>query len=101
MHALIFRLDLAGSATSRARGRCGRSLATALGASHGFVAFIALESDDGAVTGLCICVDAEALGEAQRVADAWQRERGGHVQGAPTSAMQPLIAGEVIVQRGF
>ncbi len=97
MHAAIFDIDLGGCAETRDRWRCGRSLATVLDALPGFVAFIAFESEDGATAGLCICVDAAALIEAQRVAEAWQSERGGQ----PQSIMRPLFEGEVIVQRGF
>lgn len=97
MYAAIIRLDLGNSRSMLDRGRCGRSLAAALDEVHGFVAFIAFESDEGAVTGLCICGDAAALNEAQRVATAWQRAH----CGATSSAVQAFSAGEVIVQRGF
>ena len=97
MHASIFRLDFGERASARERWRCGRALAAALASVNGFVGFMALETVGGVVTGLCICVDAAALNEAEQVADAWQRERGRQ----PVSAMQPRIAGEVIVQRGL
>ncbi|HLT17940.1 MAG TPA: hypothetical protein VKZ96_00685 [Thermomicrobiales bacterium] len=101
MHASVFRLDLGDCATPRERWRAGRSLAATLAAVKGFVAFIALEAEDGAVAGMCICVDAEALEAAGRTAHAWQRERGGQIEGQSSSSRQLLIAGEVIVQRGF
>jgi hypothetical protein len=97
MHASIFRFDLGPCAAPRERWRCGRSLAQSLNAVEGFVAFIALESETGAAAGLCICIDATTLDQAQRVANAWQREW----SEAALSAMQPLFSGEVIVQRGF
>lgn len=96
MYATIFRINLC-SSSSRDRGRAGRSLATALDTLHGFVAFIALEADDGQVAGLCICDDPMTLQEAQTVAAHWQRDRCG-----PSSAgLQPIAVGKVIVQRGF
>ena len=97
MYASIIRMDLGDSTSMLDRGRRGRSLAAALDGVSGFVAFIAFESVEGAVTGLCICVDATALEEAQCVAAAWQQERGGEA----SSALQACSAGEVIVQRGF
>jgi hypothetical protein len=79
------------------RGQCGRSLAAALDDVHGFVAFIAFESAEGLVTGLCICEDRAALDAALRAADAWQRAHGRPVD----AVMEALSGGEVIVQRGF
>ncbi len=97
MHASIFRIDFGSCAVTGERWRCGRSLATALNAVEGFVAFIALESEAGVAAGLCICIDATTLDQAQRVADAWQRNSGGH----EGTGVQPIAKGEVIVQRGF
>ncbi|MEZ4520185.1 MAG: hypothetical protein R3A46_00880 [Thermomicrobiales bacterium] len=111
MHASIFRFDLGSNTSPRERGRRGRTLATALAAVPGFVAFLALESEAGWLAGLCICIDPAALARAQQVAADWQREHGCHSHPSPClawgqdpalgSAMQPLITGEVIVQRGF
>ena len=101
MHAALFRLDLDSSATPAERASSGRSLAAALSVLRGFVAFIAIEADDGHAAGLCICLDAEALGEARQLAASWQRERGGQVKGASDCANEPIFTGEVIVQRGF
>lgn len=97
MYGSIFHFDLGRDASPRDRWRWGLSLAEAIDAVSGFVAFIALESEDGALAGLCICVDAASLAEAGQVAEAWQRAHGGQAG----SAMKALIAGEVIVQRGF
>lgn len=97
MHASIFRLDLGCARTARDRWRASRALATALDAVHGFVAFLAIEDEDGAMAGLCIYVDAAALEEIQRAAEDWQREHGG--QRPPV--IQPLMTGEVIAQRGL
>jgi hypothetical protein len=109
MHASMFSLDLGSSAASRNRAQRGRALAAALAALPGFVAFIAIEAQDGTVTGLCICVDAEALEVARRKAVDWQREVGGAIHSEPAHgvriqdpiAMGALVTGEVIVQRGF
>ncbi len=97
MHASMFHIDLEGRASSRDRDQSGRALATVLGAVPGFVAFIALEAEDGTVGGLCIGVDAGTLEGMRQVMEAWQRERGQ----ANVSNFQPLISGEVIVQRGL
>jgi len=114
MYASMFSLDLGSRATSQDRARRGRSLAAALAVLPGFVAFIAIEAQDGSVTGLGICVDAQALEIAlQKVVD-WQSEQSGHPHfhekpipsiqaqnSAPGFAIELLAAGEVIVQRGF
>lgn len=97
MHATIFHVDLGDETSSRDRWRAGRSLATALAGIHGFIAFLMLETDDGATAGLCVCMDAGALEEARQVAEGWQEARSEH----SGSAMRALVTGEVIVQRGF
>lgn len=96
MYASMFHLDLGDDLSSRERGRIGRALAAHLAALRGFVAFIALESADGAVGGLCICADAVTLAEAQQAAEAWQRSRDG-----AGSALTAYMSGMVIVQHGF
>ena len=55
MHASMFPLDLGRDTSSRDRERSGRALAAALAALHGFVAFIALEAENGVTAGFCIC----------------------------------------------
>lgn len=97
MYASIFCFDLGDSAEDRERWRYGRSLAAELDAVPGFVAFIAFETGKSAAAGVCICVDEAALQTAQEVAVVWQH---GHAVCAE-AAFQPLIAGEVFVQRGF
>lgn len=97
MYASIIRLDFEECVSTRERGRWCRSLASALDAIQGFVAVIALEADHRAVAVLCVCMDAEALDEARQVAATWEHDRDGRQE----SAMRPLIAGEVIFQRGF
>lgn len=97
MHAAMFHLDLGDVPGSRERGRFGRALATALNELPGFVAFLAFEGENGTVGGLCICLDAAATTRAVRTAEAWQHDRGG----SSMPGLQSLMAGEVIVQRGF
>jgi hypothetical protein len=97
MYALMFQLDLADSVPPHEHYRSGRSLATALEAMHGFVAFIALEAEDGMIGGLCIGVDAATLEQARHIVGSWQCERGR----SAITRFEPLMAGEVIVQRGF
>lgn len=97
MYGSIFPLNLGGDVSARDRGKAGRSLATALSMLHGFIAFLALEAEDGAATALCICSDAATVEQAKQIVDAWHRE-----QGRPVDAQfEPLIAGEIIVQRGL
>jgi hypothetical protein len=98
MYASMFPINMAGCVSSHDRGQAGRSLAAALSAVPGFVAFIAIEGVDASVTGLCVCLDASTLDEAHRVASAWQSERVGATESSPSDL---LTAGEVIVQRGF
>jgi hypothetical protein len=97
MHASMFHLDLGRIDSHGDRWRAGLSLAAALNAVDGFVAFLALETEDGAVAGLCICIDIPSLEAARQVAEEWQRE---HSEQTLTD-MQALITGEVIVQQGF
>ena len=101
MYAAIILLDLGRSASLLDRGRCGRSLAAVLDGVDGFVAFIAFEAEEGALAGLCICLDMEALDAALLAADDWRRGCPLGDGGRAAPAMQPLITGEVIAQRGF
>src|SRR5437879_9747793 len=74
MYATIIRSDLRALASSAERGRTGRSLAAALGALPGFVAFVALDADAeaaGFVVALCIVEDRASLAAAQRLTAAW------------------------------
>lgn len=97
MYALMFRLDFTDNVPPGGRGRCGRSLATALEALHGFVAFIAFEAENGTLGGLWIGVDSATAEMARNLVDAWYPERGR----TAITPFEPLMAGEVIVQRGF
>lgn len=97
MHAAMFQLDLGDGAGSRERGRSVRAMAAALGTLPGFVAFLALEAEDGSVGGLCIFTDAAALERAQQHVADWQPAR----QPPESRGFAPLIAGQVIVQSGF
>ncbi|HET7037303.1 MAG TPA: hypothetical protein VFI42_16580 [Thermomicrobiaceae bacterium] len=97
MHATIFPIDLGDRTSSRERGRTGRALASALACLPGFVACIGLEDGDGAVAVLCICVNAVSLEQARQVAEDWQRNN----DASARPPLQPLMTGEVIMQRGF
>ena len=115
MHASMFNLDLGVRGTSRDRARRGRAMAAALAELPGLVALIAIEGEDGMATGLCICMNGQALERARRVAEAWQRaqrEQETASAGSPERAsnllevaggisVELLASGEVIVQRGF
>ncbi len=97
MHASMFPLDLGRDTSSRDRERSGRALAAALAALHGFVAFIALEAENGVMAGFCICVDAVTLTNAQRLVEAWHRDQ----IWAAGFSLKPFVSGEVVVQRGL
>ncbi len=105
MHASLFNLDLGSCATTSDRARHGRALGAALATSPGFVAFIALEAKDGTATGLCVCVDEQALESVRQVVAEWQRGRSAQVTRGEEAVLSPelqaLVTGEVIVQRGF
>src|SRR5258708_39001433 len=76
MCATIIRCDLRAIASPAERGRTGRSLAAALGALPGFVAFVALdaEGEAGTVAALCIVEDRASLVGAQRRTAEWHTE---------------------------
>jgi hypothetical protein len=100
MYATIIRCDLRAIASTAARGRTGRSLAVALGALPGFVAFVALDADAeaaGFVVALCIVEDRASLAAAQRLTAQWHTD----TSGAAESGLEELGAGAVIAQRGL
>lgn len=97
MYGSMFYLDMGAHISSRERWYCGRSLATALSAVDGFVAFLILETADDTVAGFCICIDAPSLENARRVAEDWQHMSSGQ----EAADIKALITGEVIIQRGF
>ena len=97
MYAAMFRLALDGECASRERCRHGRALATALTRFQGFVAFLALEADDGSVGGLCICMDVDTLDAAHQFAKTWQVEH----HDVTRDALPAYVTGKVIVQHGF
>jgi hypothetical protein len=99
MFATIIRSDMRALASPAERGRTGRSLATALGALPGFVAFVALdaEGEAGAVAALCIVEDRASLAAAQHRIAQWHTETCGAAEGG----VEELGAGAVIAQRGL
>ncbi len=86
MHGALFHLDLGVWATTSERARQGRALAAVLAALPGLVAFVALEAEDGTMSGLCICMDEQALVRARQKADEWQRACAGEVMGDAEAA---------------
>jgi hypothetical protein len=99
MYATIIRCDLRGIEPSHARGQAGRTLATALSALPGFLAFVALDAEDaaGMVAVLCIVEDRASLAAARRVTARWQQDAVGMAAGG----VEELGAGAVIAQRGL
>jgi hypothetical protein len=99
MYATIVECDLSAFAPAAGTGYSGRTLATALSALPGFVAFVALdlEAGMGTVAALCLVEERAALEEAERVIARWQREHMDAVEGGT----QRLGAGEVIAQKGL
>lgn len=99
MYATIIRSDMRALASSAERGRTGRSLAAALGALPGFVAFVALdaEGETGTVAALCIVEDWASLTAVQRRIAQWHTE----ACGGGAGGLEELGAGAVIAQRGL
>jgi hypothetical protein len=99
MYATIIRCDLRALASSAERGRTGRSLAAAVGALPGFVAFVALEAEGGAgaVAALCIVEDRASLAAVRRQIAHWHTES----CGAAADELEEIGAGAVIAQRGL
>ena len=97
MYATMVQCAMPEVASPHARGRLGRTLAAALGALPGFVAFVAFDGDAGAVTALCLFEDRPSMEAAQPVIARWQRDG----PGAGVTDLHYLRAGAVIVQRGL
>lgn len=97
MYATIIRCDLHGIESSHARGQAGRTLATALGALPGFLAFVAVDGEAGMVAALCIVEDRASLTAARRVTARWQQD----VVGIATGGVEEIGTGAVIAQQGL
>jgi hypothetical protein len=99
MYATIFQstLDTVGSAEER--GRTGRSLATALAALPGFLAFIALDSDParGTVTLVCLFDGQSRIAATEGVIAQWEQD----AQPAGERRIRQLGTGAVIAQKGL
>lgn len=63
----------------------------------GFVAFVALETTEDEIFGLCVCEDSESLDDAHSVATKWHNA---HSTWAD-SEIQTVSKGRVIVQLGL
>ena len=97
MYATVFHSQLRALASDGERITDGRSLARALSAVAGFVAFVALEGSDDEIVGLCICEDSASLDEAQTIATEWHK-----AYASPAgSGIQEVTQGRVIVQLGL
>ena len=97
MYATMVQCAMCVAASPHARGRLGRTLATALGTLPGFVAFVAFDGDAGAVTALCLFEDHLSMADAQRVIARWQRD----ALATGEIDLRYLCAGDVIVQKGL
>lgn len=97
MYATVFRVDLHAISAFQDRVEAGRSLSTTLGTLPGFVAFMALESQQQEMVGLCVCEDLPSIDEAIGLANQWQRTHAGSLE----STLQPISTGRVITQRDF
>lgn len=97
MYATVFRVDLHAISAFQDRVEAGRSLSTTLGTLPGFVAFMALESQQQEMVGLCVCEDLSSIDEAIGLASQWQHT---HTD-SPVSEIQPISTGRVIAQRDF
>jgi hypothetical protein len=99
MYATIILCDLHNRTSTLTHGHSGRTLASALAALPGFVAFVALDMDAGvgSVATLCLMEERAGLAEAERVIAQWQAE-----QNTTTgSGVRRVGAGEVIAQWGL
>lgn len=97
MYATMLQCAMPAIASSHARGRLGRTLATALSALPGFVAFVAFDGEAEVVTALCLFEDHQSMVAAQPVIAQWQRGD----PGAAETDLRYIRAGEVIVQKGM
>jgi len=105
MYAAIIQCDMRAIASFHERGRMGRTLATALGALPGFVAFVALNTDTntntdtsaGMVAALCIFEDLTSITAAKRVIARWHTEE----IGTGGAGLVEVGAGAVIAQKGL
>jgi hypothetical protein len=96
MHATIW-CDVSIEATQLHDTHAGRALGSKLTALPGFVAYVALATETGGISAICICEDEQSLAEANDVIAAWN---GAESTGqAPGPA--PIRTGEVIVQKGL
>ncbi len=97
MYATMFRGHLSAISPSCERIVSGRALAHELSSVDGFVAFIALETRDDEIFGLCICEDPESLEEAHSIATEWHHAHSSWAE----AEIQTLSKGRVIVQFGL
>ncbi|MGA7670107.1 MAG: hypothetical protein WBW04_06775 [Nitrolancea sp.] len=81
MYAVTFEVEL-GSKLSRA-------LTKSLSDLPGFVNFVALEDDDGHVTGICIFEDLSTLNDLKQIVERWRLKSA------------PLSVSNVIAQKGL
>ena len=81
MYAVTFQVELG--------SKSPRSLMKSLGDLPGFVNFVALEHDDGHVTGICICEDMTTLNTVKQIVERWRLKE------------TPLCVSNVVAQRGL
>lgn len=99
MYATIVLCDVHNHTPTLAHGHSGRTLASALAALPGFVAFVTIDMNagTGAVATLCLMEERAGLVEAERVIARWQEEQ----SAAVGSGVRRVGAGEVIAQWGL
>jgi len=81
MFAVTFQVDLG--------AKLSRSLLKSLSDLPGFVNFVALEDDEGHVTGICICEDLTTLNNVKQIVERWRLKA------------VPLSVSNVVAQKGL
>lgn len=97
MYATIARRCATGMGTPAELERAGRALSALVCGLPGFVAYVALEDEDGGIASISIFENRASMEEANQRMAAWQA--GG--TGAPSPCRLQLVSGEVIAQKGL
>jgi hypothetical protein len=96
MHATICRYEPVGGPIDEVM-RAGRELTWVLGQSPGFIAYVVLDTGDGALTSVSVFETRAELDGADRLVAGWVAD---HLAAALPNPPRVTI-GEVIIQRGM
>ncbi len=81
MYAVTFEVEVGSKLSS--------SLTKSLSDLPGFVNFVALQDDEGHVTGICICEDLTTLNDVKQIVERWRLKSA------------PLSVSNVVAQKGL